>query len=92
MRNALSFFLLAATLLLFAAPNHAQAADGPGESLLIGPGDLLRIAVLGESDLSESVRVRDSGMVTLPLIGDVEVRGLSTAEASTSIARRYVDA
>ncbi|MBV8114999.1 MAG: polysaccharide biosynthesis/export family protein [Silvibacterium sp.] len=93
MRNALSFVFFVAVLVSFARPSHAQTAEStPRESLLIGPGDLLRVTVLGESELSQKVRVRDSGKLTLPLIGDVEVGGLSTAEASTVIARKYVDA
>jgi len=93
MRNALSFVFFVAALVSFARPSHAQTTENtPRESLLIGPGDLLRVTVLGESELSQKVRVRDSGKLTLPLIGDVEVGGLSTAEASTVIARKYVDA
>jgi polysaccharide export outer membrane protein len=61
------------------------------ESLLIGPGDLLQITVLDESDLSRKVRVRDSNEITLPYIGSVRVGGLNTAEASAVIAHRYVD-
>ena len=92
MHNALKIALLA-SLVFWAHHSSAQMADSaPRESLLIGPGDLLRVTVLGESDLSQKVRVRDSGKVTLPLIGDVEVRGFSTAEASSAIARKYIDA
>ena len=61
------------------------------ESLLIGPGDLLQITVLDESDLTRKVRVRDSGEITLPFIGSLRVCGLNTAEASTAIAREYID-
>jgi polysaccharide biosynthesis/export protein len=61
------------------------------ETLLIGPGDLLQITVLDESDLSRKVRVRDSGEIALPLIGSVQVGGLNTAEASAAIARKYID-
>jgi polysaccharide biosynthesis/export protein len=93
MRKTLSLVLLAAVLPFWSALSLSQTAEStPRESLLIGPGDLLRVTVLGESELSQKVRVRDSGKLTLPLIGDVEVGGLSTAEASTVIARKYVDA
>ncbi len=93
MRNAVSFVYTFVILLFMALGCSAQIADTTThESLLIGPGDLLRITVLGESDLSQKVRVRDSGNVTLPLIGDVELRGLNTAEASRLIAGKYIDA
>jgi len=56
------------------------------ESLLIGPGDLLHVSVVREADLDEQVRVRDSGEVNLPLIGDVHVAGLDPA----AIAAKYL--
>jgi polysaccharide export outer membrane protein len=93
MRNAFKVILFVTALAFCAGQSPAQTADTtPRESLLIGPGDLLRVTVLGESDLSQKVRVRDSGKVALPLIGDVELRGLSTSEASAVIARKYIDA
>ena len=93
MRNGLRLVLFVAALAFWAGPSSAQTTNNPPrESLLIGPGDLLRVTVLDESDLSQRVRVRDSGNISLPLIGDVEVRGLSTAEASAAVARKYVDA
>ncbi|HEX3470589.1 MAG TPA: polysaccharide biosynthesis/export family protein [Silvibacterium sp.] len=67
------------------------AAKEAHESLLIGPGDLLRITVLREPDLAQQVRVRDSGEVTLPLIGNVQVRGLTAADAAAAIAGKYVE-
>jgi len=84
--------LLICGLTCLTVPLLAQepAADSH-ESLLIGPGDLLRVTVLGEPDLSQKVRVRDSGEVTLPMIGNVQVRGLSTVDASAAIAQKYVE-
>jgi polysaccharide export outer membrane protein len=76
------------------APRNPDAATDTNvahETLLIGPGDLLQITVLDESDLSRKVRVRDSGEITIPFIGSVQVGGLNTAEASTAIARKYID-
>ena len=60
------------------------------ESLLIGPGDLLHVSVVREADLDEQVRVRDSGEVNLPLIGDVHVAGLDPAAAADAIAAKYL--
>ena len=60
------------------------------ESLLIGPGDLLHITVLREAELEQRVRVRDSGDVTLPLIGDAHVAGLDPAAAAAAMAAQYL--
>lgn len=77
------------------APSGSPAPAGvpaqSSESLLIGPGDLLRIAILRESELDQSVRVLDSGEVSLELVGPVTVQGLSPSEAATRIAARYRD-
>lgn len=90
-RNSL-FALVISALIWSATLSFGQSVAGSShESLLIGPGDLLRVTVLGESDLSQKVRVRDSGEVTLPLIGNVQMRGLSVADAATVIADKYIE-
>ncbi|MBV8631919.1 MAG: polysaccharide biosynthesis/export family protein [Silvibacterium sp.] len=91
MHKARTFPCLVGVLLFWCSLSSAQTTETPRESLVIGPGDLLRVTVLGESELSQTVRVRDSGYAAMLLIGDVEVRGLSTSEASTVIARKYFD-
>jgi polysaccharide biosynthesis/export protein len=91
--------LAIATVLGFALPRLAMAqnlavtavATPVSESLRIAPGDLLHVMVLREPDLAQRVRVRDSGEVTLPMIGSVEVRGLNNAEAAVAIAQKYRD-
>jgi polysaccharide biosynthesis/export protein len=91
MHSNCRFTLMSLALFFSVFLLNAQAVPGEShESLLIGPGDLLRITVLGESDLSQKVRVRDSGEVTLPLIGNVQVRSLSVADAATAIAGKYM--
>jgi polysaccharide export outer membrane protein len=73
------------------AVSAASAPTTPPESLLIGPGDLLRITVLRESELDQHVRVLDSGAITLALVGNLSVQGLTPAQASARIAERYRD-
>jgi polysaccharide export outer membrane protein len=93
MGKACLLILVAAVFIFSIGRSAAQTIDTtPRESLLIGPGDLLRVTVLDESDLSQRVRVRDSGQVSLPLIGNVQLQGFNTAEASVVIARKYIDA
>ena len=47
----------------------------------IGPGDLLDVSVYEAADLSDTVRVNANGMVTYPLLGEVELGGLTAREA-----------
>jgi polysaccharide biosynthesis/export protein len=82
---------LVSMLILAASSSLAQVTVADThESLLIGPGDLLHITVLREPDLAQRVRVRDSGDITVPLIGDIHVYGLSPAAAASAIAGKYV--
>jgi polysaccharide biosynthesis/export protein len=84
--------LLVAAFLYLPGSSIAQTNESEiHESLLIGPGDLLHITVLREPDLAQRVRVRDSGSITLPLIGDIQVSSLSPAAAAHAIANKYVE-
>ena len=57
----------------------------------IGAGDQLRINVWKSPELSTEVPVRPDGMITLPLIGDVEARGMTAEDLSESITSKLSD-
>jgi polysaccharide biosynthesis/export protein len=46
----------------------------------VGPGDVLEITVLGNTDLSRSVTVQPSGSIAFPLLNEVPVAGLTVSE------------
>ena len=48
-------------------------------------GDVLRVTVYGEAEMTRSYRVEDGGAISLPLIGSVQVRGMTTQMAASSI-------
>ncbi len=52
----------------------------------IEPGDVLEIVILGEEELSRDLLVMHNGNITFPLIGDIKVAGLTTAEVADTIA------
>jgi polysaccharide biosynthesis/export protein len=54
----------------------------------IGAEDLLEIQVFGVDQLSRAVRVNSRGQVSLPLIGAVDVAGLTAQEAEIAITAR----
>jgi polysaccharide export outer membrane protein len=60
-------------------------------TIRIGTGDLLQITVFGVPDLAEEVRVNDAGSVSVPLIGNVHLAGLTSEEAQQLIATRLRD-
>jgi polysaccharide export outer membrane protein len=51
----------------------------------ISPGDMLDITVFGAPDLTQKVRVTNSGDVYLPLVNYVHVAGLNVEEAQKAI-------
>jgi polysaccharide biosynthesis/export protein len=54
----------------------------------IQPGDRLAISVWNQEHLSGEARVRDDGVATVPLVGDVRVAGATVSAAAQEITRR----
>lgn len=73
--------LAVAVALIPASPMPAMAAD----VLVIVPGDILSITVLGEPELTRRVVVDAHGKITLPMANEVEVGGVAPAEAAGRI-------
>jgi len=60
----------------------APALDGEYE---VGAGDVLEINVFGNDDLSRVPTVQTNGAVSLPLLGEVQVSGLTIAEVKRKV-------
>lgn len=79
----------------------ARAVPGPGEvqplnnlmginpDYRIGPNDLIEIEVFGVPDLKRTVRVNSSGLISLALVGNIRVAGLTAQDAEQMIAKAY---
>lgn len=67
-------------------PSPAQGVDA---NYRISPNDLMEFDVFGVPDMKRDVRVNASGEVSLPLIGQVPVAGLTAQAAARLIADRY---
>jgi polysaccharide export outer membrane protein len=52
---------------------------------VIGPDDTLFISVWKETDLTETLPVRADGMISLPLLNDVQAAGLTPMQLAASI-------
>jgi polysaccharide biosynthesis/export protein len=50
-------------------------------------GDVVRVSVYGEPELTKTYKVDDGGAISFPLVGSVEVRGMTTQIAAMSIAQ-----
>ncbi len=55
---------------------------------IIGPEDVLDITVWKSPDLSKTVQVRPDGRISLPLIGDVDAVGQTSAQLTERISTR----
>ena len=69
-----------------AAAQEASSAASPG--YVIGPEDTVHISVWKESDLTTTLPVRPDGMISLPLLNDVQAAGLTPMELATSITTK----
>lgn len=55
---------------------------------VIGPQDVIQITVWKEPNLSQSLTVRPDGMISLPLLGDVNASGLTPTLLGTDLSTR----
>jgi polysaccharide export outer membrane protein len=73
-------------------PSEERTPSGSSdlpEGYRIGPGDVLQISVFREPDASvPSAAVRSDGKISMPLIKEVEIIGLTATEAEKRIAER----
>lgn len=58
------------------------------EPYQLDSGDRLRLVVFGQTDLSASFTVDQSGLISVPLIGAVPARGFTTAQLEGTIAQK----
>jgi len=68
-----------------------KSAAGP--DYVIGPDDVLHIAVWKEADLTATLPVRPDGKISLPLLNDVQASGLTPEQLAASVTeklRKYI--
>lgn len=86
-RTNLPFFALASllTLLVLACTSTARAEL---EEYPLGAGDLVRISVFEHPEMAVEVRVDEAGTVSYPLVGALQVAGMSTREVEALLEQR----
>jgi polysaccharide biosynthesis/export protein len=72
-----------------AAPAAVAAPAVSGEYRL-GTGDVVRITVFQNPDLSLETRLTEGGQITYPLLGTLRLGGLTVSEAERELADRLV--
>jgi polysaccharide export outer membrane protein len=71
--------------------SRSEAASVPpqsGSDYTIGIEDLLRVSVWGEAGINLAVRVRPDGKITVPLVNDIKVEGLTPEQVRNELSRR----
>lgn len=71
-------------LLLLALPAMAEVAEG-GSSYTLNTGDHVQVTVFEEPDLSIGAVLDDTGAISFPLLGEIEVRGLTPRQLESRI-------
>ena len=60
----------------------------PDPTYVIGPEDVLHIAVWKEADLTATLPVRPDGKISLPLLDDVQAAGLTPKQLAESVTEK----
>ena len=76
--------ILACMMLLLAVLAHADSGDEA--NYILGPGDMLKISVYNNPDLTLETRVTESGTISFPLLGEVELGGITASVAEKKLA------
>ena len=63
----------------------------PEEFYVIGAGDVLNINIWKEPSLSGTVKVRPDGFVTLALVNEIQVMGMTTGQLRKVLEDKYKD-
>ncbi len=64
------------------------SVDTGAPTYRIGPGDMLRVIVWGETGLDLSLRVRPDGFVSFPMVDDVRATGLTPSQLGAVLERK----
>jgi polysaccharide biosynthesis/export protein len=74
--------------------SHAISAHNAAHANVLealGPGDLVRVTVFRNPDLTTEARVSENGTIAFPLIGEVRVTGLTPAQLGSRISAKLRD-
>lgn len=82
--------LLLALTLLFMVCNSVKANSTNG--YILSPDDEISITIFGEPDLSlAKTRIATNGTISIPLLGQVNIQGLTTAQTEEKLALLFAD-
>jgi polysaccharide export outer membrane protein len=84
-RNLFLVAVCQITLLFVLMSGNVYAQNDDGQAYVIGTKDLLSISFWQQPELDSEVRVRDDGMIMIPVIGEIKAAGSTTQELAKAI-------
>ncbi len=84
-------YIIPCLLIFFCIFFGLLAAPCNADDYSVGPGDVLKIDVYDHDDLTTTVRVTDQGFVVMPLLGRVQVGGMSLFDVTDKLTRQLAD-
>src|SRR5262249_19400182 len=82
---------LASTVAQSSLTRDSFSTNVTGAPAALGAGDLLEITVFDTPELAQRTRVNSDGKITMPLIGEITVRGLWPSELEKIVRGKLID-
>ncbi|MGE0275772.1 MAG: polysaccharide biosynthesis/export family protein [Nitrospiraceae bacterium] len=84
-----SVFLIGATMtFIMSSASTAAELSAAGPGYLLGPEDVLFISVWKDDHLTREVVIRPDGMISFPLVGDLEAEGRTVEDLRADLVKR----
>lgn len=87
----LTFLFLLPAVILAASPQQSAREPLQNSSYRLAANDVIKVQVFGEDSLSTETRITGDGKISLPLLGVVEVQGLTVKDIQDLITKRLAD-
>jgi protein involved in polysaccharide export with SLBB domain len=83
-------FIFMAVCLVVGVPLDVRAQESVETVYTLGAGDKLRVTVFGEGDLSGEYEIDGEGNISMPLVGDVKAKNITSNALEKLIAAKYL--
>jgi polysaccharide export outer membrane protein len=87
--TVLAIVVLAAIPVTCRADQEPGAGAPGGDAYQLGAEDAVQIQIWSRPDLSQSVMLDSAGKIHLPIVGEIEARGLTTEALGKALTERY---
>ena len=88
--RVLAPLVLVLTLFVHTIPVHAGDTDASEDEYRIGPEDVLDVTLWNHPDVARVVPVRPDGRISLPLVNDVVVTGLTSQQLRDVLIQKFM--